>query len=346
MKTLSIAVILAMILTLTVNGTYAAQANLYLTAYGSSARTSSNDGVTWSQFLNFGSGRWRGGTCDSSGNVFFTNRDGSPSTAVPLNAYKADGTLIATNAYNWTDSFNQLPIGFFGGYVYVSAGAAGGTGQGFGSSSFNGTAFGSVPLASAGVGTTWQANDLAFGTINGTNFMFYNGTGGRDLKRSQLVGNGTCINYHLVITMTPSSGTLPANFTDYAFSANGRLLALGQGTTGSDGIWVSAPGKVANTAISITRSFAFSATETPANGDMGPNARDMVLLGTNLYAVSDTRCYHYMLDDESGTLTFDTTSGQTHGYNNNSTQIGGFLVPEPTLLGVLALGALLLRKRA
>ncbi|MCX7846822.1 MAG: hypothetical protein N2595_02145 [bacterium] len=317
---------------------------LYLTASTGTIQKS-DDGLTWTAYVSgFGTQRLRGITTDNNGNVIFINRDGGTGDADrPVYAYTPAGTYITNTIADTTSLFNLTPLGYFKGYVYLSSGSGGGGEDK--SSSWDGSVFGSYPFAVA-LASGWQANDMCFVTYDGTDYQFVNGTSGTLLRRRTVVGDGTLAN-QTYVTNIPSSGSLPDYFSDLAITPNRRLVLLGQGTgtTSSNGIWVSDAGVMpALNSVTVTLAFAFSATETPDTGNMGQNARDMVLVGTNIYAISNTRCYRYILNDDLGTVTYVTNA--LHGFNQANSQVAVFIVPEPLMAGVVALfGLAFIRRR-
>lgn len=340
MKLKLIATVHALVLGLTLLPAHAMPFKLYLTASTGTIKQS-DDGITWTDYVTgYGSQRLRGITTDSNGNVIFINRDGGTSNADrPIYAYTPAGNLITSTTADINGLFNLTPLGYFGGYVYLSSG---GNGIEDSSSSWDGSVFGSNPFAAA-LDSNWQGNDMVFASSGGTDYQFINGTSGVQLRRRTVVGDGTLAS-QTAVTFTPAAGSLPQNWTDLAFSASGRIILLGQGTTAANGIWVSDPGVIDSTSITVTQVFAFSATtETPDTGDMGPNARDMVLIGTNIFAVSNERCYKYVFDDTLGTVTYVTNS--LHGFSTDQVQLA-FYVPEPAVIGLgLVVGMLAVRKR-
>lgn len=341
MKLRLLAAIFVIVVTFTVSFAHAEPIKLYLTYSTGTIRTS-EDGVNWSVFATPvpSANRLRGICCDPNGNVLVFNRDGGTGDVNrTILALDPSGSLITTNIADVRGIGNATPLAYYKGYLYLNGGA---TGDHY--SAWSGTSFSYFPMASTYV-WNWQANDMVFVSSGGTDYQYINGTSGTAIRRRTVDSDGKLSN-HQGVTITASSGTLPAYFSDLAFSPSGRLLLLGQGTSGDRGIWVSAAGQIGSLNITVTRQFAFTATENPSTGDMGNNARDMVLLGTKIYAVNDSRCYRYTLNDDDGTITFDGSA--THGVSGDQfTQITGMIVPEPGVAGAVALaaGLMALRKR-
>ncbi len=328
----------ALFSTLALAGVTSAHAQtLFLTANTTKIRTSTNGGTSWSDWVTGGT-NFRGIAVDgSTGRVFVNDVGANTATNRPLYAYNSSGTQLASTTYDTTGGFNQHPVAFFNGYAYVNAGLAGGvSGQCYGSSSFNGSSFASVPLTSAG-GGNWQGNDLRVVSDAGTDYLFANGTGGSGLRR-YVMGAGTLAS-STAITVTGTS----ANNVDLAFTANGRLLVID-----SAGIWLSGTSQVTTTTITVTQAVTFSASENTGTGDMGASARDLLLLGNDIYAVTDQNIYHYTVNDAAGTISF--VGANAHGFNSNSVQIAGYTaVPEPSTYaagaGALALAAAAFMRR-
>lgn len=297
---------------------------LYLTADTTSIRTSTDSGINWSAWVTDGT-NLRGIAVDSSSGIVFVNdRGAGTSTARPLYAYTSNGTQLATTTFDTTGGFNQLPVGYFNGYVYQNAGLAGGvSGQSTGLSAWNGSTFGSSPLTSAAAGN-WQGNDIGFASNSGTDYLYITGTSGPGVRR-YTIGAGGALSLATNITITGPT----ANNVDFSFTLSGRLVTLD-----TAGIWVSGTGQIASTSISLTNAFAFSLTENIATGDMGANARDFAILGNNIYAVTNTNIFRYTLDDTTGTITFD--SANAHGFNSANVQIAA--IPEPSSIALLAGG--------
>lgn len=308
---------------------------IYLTADTSTIRKSTDGGATFGAWGATGTS-FRGIAVDPvTGTVFVNDRNAGIATARPLYARSADGTVLSTATYDSSGGFNQQPVGYYNGYVYQSAGTAGGAGQAFGFVGFDGSVLASSTLTSAAVGN-YQANDITYASSSGSNYMYYGGVGGTFFNRSLLNSNGTTTGRTLV-TLSAASGTFPTDFNDYGITESGRLL-----TVGANGFWLSTGNQYTSNAISLNNVFSFSLTENLATGDMGPNARDFSLVGNTLFAVTNTNLYRYTLDDVAGTLTF--VSGNAHGFNSANIQIAA--VPEPTYVLVLGgLAALLFFRR-
>lgn len=296
---------------------------LFLTGRADTVRSSTDGGATWGTFATVTGGQLRGidaGVYGGNTYVFTNNMNGGTGdTDRPLLAYNSSGTLLTSTTYNRSGSFNEQPVGFFGGYVYVSAGGPSNNV----SSSWNGTSFGSNPMVTTDL-NSWQGNNIAFATNGGINYQYVTGTSGSGFRRATLDGDGTVSN---VTAVTTTGG--PANLMDLAFTASGRFLTLG-----STGIFLSGTNQYTSNSTSLTNAFAFSGTENPATGDMGANARDFAILGNNIYAVTDTRIFRYTLDDTAGTISF--VSANTHGFNSTGVQIAA--IPEPSSFALLAGG--------
>jgi len=309
--------------TLVASAVFAAAAHaqtLYLTDTGTTIRRSTDGGSNWSGWVTQVGASFRGVTLDGAGNVLATD-----SANDVVRAYTNAGSAITTTGFGDASSFNQRPVGFFGGYVYVNSGAAGGAGIEDGSATWNGTGFGSNPLGAA-LDSGWQGNDMAFASAGGTDYHFLNGTSAASLRRRTVLGNGT------LSTQTSISLTGPSTDTrDLLFTASGRLMVLNDA-----GLWLSGTGQVTSTSVSLTNVFSFSGTENSGTGDMGLNGRDFALVGNTLYAVSNTNLYRYTVDDALGTIAF--TSANAHGFNSANLQLAA--VPEPGVTGALALGLL------
>lgn len=99
---------------------------LYITGDTTSIRKSTDAGTNWSSWVTGGT-NFRGIAVDSSsGTVFLNDRGAGSTTARPLYAYNAAGTQLTATTFDPTGGFNQVPVGYFNGYVYQSAGTAGG----------------------------------------------------------------------------------------------------------------------------------------------------------------------------------------------------------------------------
>ncbi|HEY0010258.1 MAG TPA: PEP-CTERM sorting domain-containing protein [Tepidisphaeraceae bacterium] len=303
---------------------------LYITGRGTTVRTSADNGATFTTFATVTGGQLRGIDATAS-NVFVNNLNGGADATVrPLLAYNTAGTLLDTATYNNSGAFNEQPVGAFGGYVYVSNGGPNNV-QNV-STSFDGTSFGGETLTNSDVGN-FQGNNITFATAGAASYQFLTGTSGTNIRRSTLDGDGTVSS---VTGITTSGG--PADLRDIAFTSSGRLV-----TIGTTGIFLSAPNQITSTAIALTSAFTFTGTETAATGDLGVNGRDFALIGSDLFAVTDTRVFRYTLDDTNGTLAF--VGANLHGFSSTGVQIAA-AVPEPTSLAALALGgAAMLRRR-
>jgi len=100
-----------------------------------------------------------------------------------------------------------------------------------------------------------------FASSGGNNNMYYNGAGGNASNRSLINANGTIGARNQATLSSSTAGVaLPANFNDYALSASGRVLALGQGAvgTGSSGFWVSDVNRFVSNNFALSQNFAFS----------------------------------------------------------------------------------------
>jgi len=311
---------------------------LFLAGRTTTVRTSNDEGATWTVFMtdtNSGA-QLRGLAVDGANGVVFVNDINAGSAAArPLYAYNAAGAPLDTTTFDESGVFNQRPIAFWNSFVYQNAGAAGGAaGQCTGLSGFNANVFDNKPLANANSGN-WQGNDMRlYVADDAAVYCFMNGTSGANLRRYTVDAGGT---FSGTQTITLDGPTV--NNTDFAFSALGRLLVLDAAS-----IWVSASNNLASTGIALTPALTFGGTENAGAGDLGPNGRDMVLLGNTLYAVTDQNCYKFTLDDEAGTLSF--VSAAAHGFNNTGVQIDG-VIPEPAVLLplLLVLGCLESRQR-
>lgn len=310
---------------------------LFLTGRATTMRTSNDGGATWTVFItdtNTGA-RLRGIAVDPASGVVFVNNPsgGSGDTARPLYAYSAAGNQLDTTTYDASGAFNQAPVAYCNGFAYQNSGSAGGAAnQQTGLSGFSVNVFDNKPLISAAAGS-WQGNDMRLYVADDASvYCFMNGTSGANLRRYAVDAGGTLSGTQSISLTGPT-----ADNTDFAFSALGRLLVLD-----ATGIWVSASNDLASTSMTLTPALTFGGTENAGAGDMGPNGRDMVLLGNTLYAVTDQNCYKFTLDDEAGTLSF--VSAAAHGFNSNGVQIDG-VIPEPaTLLPLLLILGLRLKR--
>lgn len=312
-------------------------ATLYLTGNSGTISKSTDSGASFATFGPSGT-NYRSIAADPvSGAVFVGDGGAGTATARPVFALSSSGTLLSTASYDQTGAFNAQPAGYYNGFVYQNSGSSGGSGQSTGIVGFNGSTLSSSTFTSASNGN-WQMNDMTFASSAGLSYMYYNGAGGNALNRSQLDSiTGLTVGGRQAITLTAAAGTLPADFNDYAISASGRVLGVGQ-----NGFWVSAVNQYVANSITLSRNYTFSGTENSATGDMGANARDFAMVGNEIFAVSDTNIYHYSLDDATGAISF--VSANAHGFNSSSVQIAA--IPEPSTLFIGTLGALgLLRRR-
>jgi hypothetical protein len=341
----------------------AAQDILFLTNRVASIRTST-DGAATSVFATTTGRQYRGVDVNPTTGVVYSASDaGGTATARPLDAFSPAGALVDTAFFNTTNNQAQLPVGYFNGFVYTSAGSVGGTGQSFGfvgtSSDTSGTnVLTSESFTSAGLGTA-QSSDITFASSGGNNYLYSN-LSGRSVQRALLNADGTAAAAFTNVATTagvdktggaasgPGTGTgtgsatLPTNFFDLGLTASGRLL-----TVGETGFFLSDANQYTSNSISLNRVFAFSALEEATTGDMGVNARDFKLLGNNLYAVSTNNLYRYTFDDAAGTLTFVSAVSNGFGTANNIQIAGYTAVPEPSTYVMMlgGLGALLLFRR-
>lgn len=297
---------------------------LYLTARTTNVMVSHDGGVTWSNFYSLPGAQLRGiAVHESNAYVFVNDLNGGTSTSRPIYALSAGATVLATNSYDPSGGFNVQPLGWYKGFLYVSAGSAGGasTNQ-MGVSPFDGAQFGSVPMMHAGV-ISWQANDMAYAEWAGIDYMFVNGTGGMNLRRYQRnpdATNGT-FNSHVVLTLSPVGGVFTGSITGVAISPRGRIVL-----SSTRGLWVSPPYSIASNTVTLqcvwTNSEAL--VDDPLTGDLGTICRDIALDGSVLYAVTDQNIYRFAFDDINGTVSF--ISANSHGYTNAGVEIA---VPQP-----------------
>lgn len=308
---------------------------LYITGRSTSIRRSLDGGSTWSTFVSEAGVQFRGLAVDPNHNyVFVTEYNGGTESARPLYAYNTSYTLLDSTTFDSTGAFNQNPVAYWNGYVFVNSGSAGGSSsQQTGKSYFDGTTFADKPVVNAS-GGSWQGNDMrVYETSGGTVYMFANGTSGTNLRRWNVAGDGT-----LSSSTTISISGISAQPTDFAFSSSGRLIVLN-----ANGIWVSDTDQMASTAISVNQAVAFSSSEDPASGDMGPNGRELLLLADRLYAASDQYLYRFIFDDSAGTITF--SNAVAHGFNSTGIHLDG-VIPEPGVVGLgLVAGLMVVRKQ-
>lgn len=311
-------------------------ATIYLTADTSTIRKSTDSGATFAAWGATGS-QFRGIAADAAtGTVFISDRGAGTLTNRPFYARNSAGTVLSTATYDATGQSAQNAAGYYNGYAYQSSGSVGGASQSFGLVGFNGSALTSTTFTSATNGN-WQPSDITFATTGSNNYMYYGGGSDTNFNRSQLNADGTSAG-RTTVALSAVSGTFPASFNDYALTASGRVL-----TFGANGFWVSDVNKFVSNAISLSQTYAFSATESTASGDMGANARDFALLGNDIYAVSNTNIYRYTLNDTTGAITF--VSANSHGFNSGNVQIAAIPEPSTALLGGLGMLALLRRRR-
>jgi hypothetical protein len=340
---------------------------LFITGNTTTIKRSDDGGQTFSTFGATGTNLRGIDVNPANGTVYVSDTGAGVDAATrPIYSLAGDGTRVDTTTYNNNGSFNGNPLGFYNGYTYVSSGSAGGSNQQqFGYTATTGTnqaTFTSKPLASANAGG-WQANDITFASTGGTNYAFYNGAGGNAVNRSEITATGAFVSRIGVATPAgvdktgfgassaaagagsgtgtgTTATTLAPNFNDLGFTSSGRLLTMGQGAGVSpavqqNGFFLSAPGQITSNSITLDRVFAFTLTENAANGDMGNVAQDFKLLGNDLFAVTNTRLYRYLVNDTAGTISF--VSSTLHGFNNGGVQIAG-AVPEPTAALMLMSG--------
>ncbi|MCS6771838.1 MAG: hypothetical protein NZ740_07395 [Kiritimatiellae bacterium] len=285
---------------------------LYLTGNRANVLYSTDGGSNWTRFARISGGQTRGLAVDpDSGTVFIADPTQGSSSARPIRAFGEAGHLLASNTYNATGSFNQHPLGFYNGRLYVSAGSAGGSStQQVGMSAFDGTSFVHVPPVDAKVGN-WQANDFAFAS-DGTNaYMLLNGVGGTTIRRFLFdsVANDGTVAGDLPLTLVSGSGPFPSTWTDLAVTESKRILAVGD-----NGFWISGPGSLMAPTVTLYNVYSFSFSENPDTGDMGYGARDFVLVSNRVYAITESHIYRYLLDDSAGTLEFE--SANPHGFTD------------------------------
>lgn len=300
---------------------------LYMTGRSNIIKRSTDLGATWTNWVNISGAGFTGidvAIVGSQTNIFAVARDGGTATARPVYAFDTAGLTLAITTFDETGAFNHRPIGYFNNYVFVNAGSAGGSGVEDGSSSWDGSSFGSNPLTLA-LDSNWQANNMAFASAGSTDYQFVTGTSGTALRRRTVSGGS--LSSQTNVNLSGPTGACQ----DIAFTISGRLLALFP-----DGWWLSAPAQVSNTSITMTKVFSFSDTEDPLTGDMGPNGIDFALLEDNLFAISLSRFYRYKIDDVNGTITFVPGSSVVHGFSNATGQIA--VIPEPSVVMLLGLG--------
>lgn len=287
---------------------------LYLTGRRANVLCSTDGGSNWTRFVRLTGVQTRGLAVDPvSGTVFVSDPTAGSISSRPIWAFDESGALLATNSYDSTGSFNLQPLGFYNGRLYVSAGSAGGSStQQVGLSAFSNGVFVHVPPISAKVGT-WQGNDFAF-AAEGTNaFLLLTGSGGTAIRRYLLdpVANDGTVAATVPLTLVPAFGSFPSTWADLAITPGKRLL-----TVGDNGFWLSDTGVLNSATVTLSRIVTFSSAENPTAGDLGTNARDFVLVGDTVYAITDTHVYRFALDDQAGTLSF--VSANPHGFEEGT----------------------------